>query len=97
LFIKLDWTPIFEPCQRHDCGWLDASGNVSLEDDQKATVVWCRQCSGDLFKSLLAATLVLPICGSAPLDDYDPLDLALIADWEWQGNPPPPPSEEVAA
>jgi hypothetical protein len=98
MFIKLDWTPIFEPCQRHGCAWLDASGNVRLEDDTAASSIWCRWCAGDLMKALLSATLLPPVCGGGPASfDYDPLDLALIACWEAEGNPSPPSAEEVAA
>jgi hypothetical protein len=28
---------------------------------------------------------------------YELYDLALIDDWQWQGNPPPPPEEEEFA
>lgn len=96
MHITLDPLAIFQPCRR--CSWQDDHGCVRLSDDQQVSTILCRSCAWDLFKSLLAATLLPPVCGGGhALAEYDPLDRALIDQWEAEGNPPLPSEHEAAA
>lgn len=61
--LKLDLEPRFEPCCM--CQWLDDSGSVLLQDDQRVAKVFCRQCASDLLKLVLSRDVIHAVARSA--------------------------------